>query len=145
MAKEKETAVKDQPKTNGVATTQTTNVAIAEKTVSREDARKMLMDAEVGELDSGYLNFQPGDKKRVCFIGRKEIPGLDSNNPDKKTNAVVFLTDSGKEQINADAVIISYFDRQPIGCIRQITCKGEQRSDKGSYKTFEFHELKLKA
>lgn len=145
------TAVKEKPApatTNEVAkqgpkSNTETNVVLAGKEVSREEASKILAEMEKGELDSGYLNFEPGQSKRVLFIGWKDIPGL-GEKKDEKVKAALFVTDSGKEQINADAVIISYFEKQPMGVARQITCKGKNNSAKGEYKTFDFHELNLK-
>lgn len=138
MATSKE---KEAPaKSNGVTKTETTEVSTNLNTISREEALAKLAAMKVGELDSGYLNFKPGDEKRVVFMGTKEIPGI-GESKDEKVKAMVFLTDSGKEQINADAVIRSYFERQTVGCARLIRCKGENTTKNGSYKTFDIFEL----
>lgn len=139
--KEKEAPVKEVAK-NGTTSTES-NVVLAGKSVSREEASKLLGEMEKGELDSGYLTFEPGTVKRVLFIGWKDIPGL-GEKKDEKVKAALFVTDSGKEQINADSVVVSYFERQPLGVARQITCKGTNKSAKGEYKTFDFHELNVK-
>lgn len=132
------TKEKDAPtKTNGVARTETAVMDV--NTISREEAAKRLNSLKVGELDSGYLTFKAGDKHRVVFLGWKEINGIGEGS--EKVNSVKLLTDSGKELINADAVIRSYFERQQIGCARQITCKGENTTRNGTYKTFDFHVL----
>lgn len=123
-------------------TAEENGVMVQGELVSHEQAMEALNNATVGELDSGYLSFKPGDKKRVIFVGWKEIPSLGEDKT-QMTKACVFKTDTGKEQINADAVVLSYFKRQQVGVARQITCKGEAQTSKGKYKTFEFHELNL--
>lgn len=111
------------------------------KTISKEEAAKMLNDAEAGEVDSGYLQFESGEPRRVVFMGWKNIPGM-GENKGKEVPAVVFVTDSGKEQINADAVIVSYFQKQQEGHGFEIVCTGMKTSPKGDYKNFEFRPLK---
>lgn len=143
MAKE---ATKEAPKTNGVQKTDesSTTVAVSGKTVSHEDAAKMLAGAEKGEQDSGYLAFTtPGEKKRVLYLGLREINSLDPKKKalGEKINAVVFSCD-GKEKINADVAIRSYFEKQEIGCAREIVFKGQTDGPNGQYKTFEYFELK---
>lgn len=129
--------------TNETTTIAETNeITVSGKSVTREQAAEMLSSAERGEQDSGYLNFKPGDKKRVVFMGWKKIPSL--QDPAQTVEAAVFVTDSGKEQINADSAIRSYFEKQQIGVAREIECKGVNKSAKGEYKTFEFFELNMK-
>lgn len=118
---------------------------VEQTTITNEQAAKMLQSAEVGEQDSGYLNLNPGDKKRVVFKGTKQIPSLDKSQPEGTTvSAMIFVTDTGKEQINADAAIRSYFEKQPIGVAREIVCTGLTKGPKGDYKTFQFFELNFK-
>lgn len=120
--------------------TQETSLSTNQATISNEEAAKMLKDATRGEQDSGYLNFNPGDKKRVFFKGWKKIPSLTTQG--ELTDSVIFITDTGKEQINADVAIRSYFEKQTIGVTREIECKGLTKGPKGDYKTFDFFELK---
>lgn len=117
---------------------------VEQSTITNEQAAKVLQSAEVGEQDSGYLNFNPGDKKRVVFKGTKQIPSLDKSKPGETVSAMIFVTDTGKEQINADAAIRSYFEKQPIGVAREIVCTGLTKGPKGDYKTFQFFELNFK-
>lgn len=127
------TAVAEQPNA-GLAT--------APATITNEEAAEMLRGSKRGDQDSGYLNFNPGDKVRVLFKGWKQIPSLDKTKPGEMTSAAVFVTDKGKEQINADTAIRSYFEKQTPGqCKREIECKGETQGPKGKYKTFDFFEL----
>jgi hypothetical protein len=139
MAKEDKkngsTAIAEQP-------AKETGVATAQPIVSNEQAAEMLKNAKRGEQDSGYLNFKPGQIVRVVFKGWKPIPSLDKSQPEGATvNAAIFTTDSGREQINADSAIRSYFEKLPIGCRKEIECKGMTKGPKGDYKTFDFFEL----
>lgn len=135
------TKEKEKPTTKEVATTETTNgVSVNGKVLSHADAVKALAEMKTGELDSGYLTFKPGDKKRVIFMGWKKITGI-GEQAGSDVEAAVFVTDSGKEQINADAVIRSYFQRQQVGVAREIVCKGENTTKNGTYKTFDIFEL----
>lgn len=139
------TLSKEAPKTKEVSKQETVaqNVSVNGKILTRQEAIDGLKAAEVGDLDSGYLEFEPGEEKRVYFLGWKNIPGMgDQKGTD--VPAAMFLVDNGKEQINADAVIVSYFKLQTIGCMRKITCTGVKTSTKGDYKTFKFHELNVK-
>lgn len=142
MATEAKTAPKKEvAKTNGTETT--SSVALNGNAISREDAIKALQTMEKGEADSGYLDFEPGEERRVIYLGVKEIPGLGAK-ANEKVNAINFLVESGKEQINADAVIVSYFEKQIAGCARLIQCTGQKTTGNGTYKTFKFYELNLK-
>lgn len=132
-----ETAVMEKPATDVVNVEQTT--------ITNEQAAEMLRNADRGEQDSGYLNFKPGVAVRVVYKGTKNIPSLDKTQPEgTMVPAIVFVTDTGKEQINADAAIRSYFEKQQIGVAREIVCKGITKGPKGEYKTFDFFELNLK-
>lgn len=120
-------------------------VNVEQSTITNEQAAEMLRSADRGEQDSGYLNFEPGKAVRVVYKGTKNIPSLDKTQPaGTMVAAIVFVTDSGKEQINADAAIRSYFEKQQIGVAREIVCKGMTKGPKGDYKTFDFFELNLK-
>lgn len=143
--KEKEAPSKE----NGVKKTETNLNAVAApaKTVSNEEAAAMLQGATRGDLDTGYLTFEkPGDKARVIFVGWKPIPALEKEKKaaGEMTQAVVFKTEKGKEQINADVAVRSYFEKQELGTAREITFKGMTKGPNGDYKTFEFHELIFK-
>lgn len=132
------TAIAEQPATE-------LNVA-TQNVVSNDEAARALQNATRGEKDSGYLNFEPGKPVRVVYKGTKDIKSLDTTQPEgTMTKAIVFVTDSGKEQISADVAIRSYFERQPIGCAREIVCKGMTKGPKGEYKTFDFFELNMSA
>lgn len=139
------TLAKESPKTKEASKVETSTQAVAVNgnAISREEAINALNAATEGELDSGYLEFEPGVVKRVAFLGWKNIPGM-GEQTGQDVPAAMFLVNNGKEQINADAVIVSYFKLQTIGCIRQITCTGVKTSSKGDYKTFKFHELNVK-
>lgn len=139
---------KEKPQTKEVvnqngAQAPTMQVSIGGQTISRSEAVEMLKSMTKGEKDSGYLEFEPGIEKRVVFLGWKNIPGL-GDQKGKEVPAAMFLVDNGKEQINADAVVVSYFQRQAVGVARQITCTGLKQSANGEYKQFEFHELNMK-
>lgn len=110
---------------------------------TREQQLEMLNSMEKGRADSGYLDFEPGEERKVVFLGWKNIPGMGTN-VGKEVPAVVFLVDDGKEQINADAVVISYFKKQTIGVARLVTCTGKKTTSNGTYKTFDFFELNVK-
>lgn len=140
-----ETKTKPQPQEVAKANSAQINAAVAlnGKTISREDALKALSEMEEGELDSGYLEFEPGETRRVIFLGWKDIPGLGSKKG-MDVPAALFLVDNGKEQINADSVIISYFEKQMIGVARQIVCTGKKDTPNGTYKTFKIYELTIK-
>lgn len=127
-----------------VATQQKTNevVPFGETIVSKKEAAEKLKSMKVGDLDSGYAEFQPGEVKRVLFVGWKDIPKIGTKTGET-VPAVVLLFDNGKEQINADAAMVSYFNKQTVGCARQISCTGEKTTPNGSYKTFKFHELNM--
>lgn len=132
-----ETAVMEKPATDVVN--------VEQSTITNEQAAEMLRSADRGEQDSGYLNFKPGVAVRVVYKGTKNIPSLDKTQPEgTMVPAIVFVTDTGKEQINADAAIRSYFEKQQIGVAREIVCKGMTKGPKGEYKTFDFFELNLK-
>lgn len=146
------TAEAKAPTKEVAATTETptTNVAVNGKTISHEDAAKALANAERGEQDSGYLPFTtPGEKKRVIFLGLREINSLDPKKKaqGEKINAVVFSCE-GKEKINADVAIRSYFEKfkgEEGKIAREIVFKGMTTGPNGDYKTFEFYELNVKA
>lgn len=140
------TATKEAPKKEVAKAneTQTTNaISLGGAVISREEAIKALQSMEKGEADSGYLEFEPGEEKRVVFLGWKEIPGLGAK-ANEKVNAASFLVENGKEQINADAVVVSYFEKQAPGVARLIQCTGQRTTGNGTYKTFKFYELNLK-
>lgn len=125
---------------------ETTNaVAVNGAQVSVADAAAILNDAEVGAKDSNYLEMEPGEERRVVFLGWEEIDGM-GDRAGQKVPAASFVTNEGKKQINADAVIVSYFQKQSQGCARRIVCTGVARSKNGfDYKKFDFYEIKLKA
>lgn len=141
MAKKEEkngtTAVAEQPEVNAIAKSE-------QQTVNAEQIGESLRKSTRGAKDSGYLTFEPGQKTRVLFIGWKPIPSKDTTQPaGTMVNAAVFITDEGRELINADTAIRSYFEKQTPGqCKREIECKGKTKGPKGEYKTFEFFELK---
>lgn len=141
------TATKEAPTKKEVAKTktneETTAIALNGATISRAEAVEALNAMTEGDLDSGYLEFEVGQVVRVLFTGWKKIPGL-GDKQGSEVDAAQFLVSNGKEQINADAVVISYFQKQAIGCARQITCTGEKTTGRGTYKTFKFHELNMK-
>lgn len=141
-----ETKTKEAPKAqNGVATKDTnTGVIVGGKTLSIDEAAAMLDNMEVGEKDSSYLEFEPGEEKRVVFLGWEQIPGL-GERVGQMVNAASFVTNGKKKQINADAVIVSYFEKQAIGVARRIVCTHMKKSKNGfEYKQFEFFELNPK-
>lgn len=138
MAKEEKksgsTAVAEKP---------TTEVANAVP-VSNEQIGEMLSGASRGDKDSGYLTFEPGVAHRVALKGWKPIPSKDTTQPvGTMVQAAVFITSEGKELINADSAIRSYFEKQPLGCSREVICKGKNKGPKGEYKVFEFFELDM--
>lgn len=136
----KEAPAKAPAKTNG---TESTAVAFNGNAISREEAIKALNAMEKGEADSGYLEFEPGEERKVIFLRWKEIPALGAK-ANEKVNAAQFLVENGKEQINADAVIVSYFEKQSAGVARLIVCTGKKTTGNGTYKTFKFFELNMK-
>lgn len=140
---ETKTKPKSPEVTNGSPAQTESSVALNGKTISKEEAIKSLGEMEEGELDSGYLEFEPGEVRRVIFLGWKPIPGM-GNKKGEEVPAALFLVDSGKEQINADAVIVSYFEKQMLGVARQISCTGKRETKNGTYKTFKIHELNIK-
>jgi len=126
---------------NGQADNQ---LVVSPVNISIEDAAKALQDAEVGEKDSAYLEMEPGEEKRVVFLGWEEIPGM-GDKVGTMVPAASFVTDGGKKQINADAVVVSYFQKQKAGVARRVVCTGIVRSKNGfDYKIFDFYELKAK-
>lgn len=140
--KEKPTATAVETKTETA-----TSVAVNGKTLSHEDAAKMLASAEKGEQDTNYLAFTtPGEKKRVVFLGLREINSLDPKKKalGEKINAVIFSCE-GKEKINADVAIRSHFEKKEIGCAQEIVFKGMTSGPNGDYKTFEYFDLNVKA
>lgn len=127
--------------TKEVATAVTeTGISVNLKSLSKEEAAKALSEMKQGEEISGYLNFSPGETKKVVFLGWGEIQAI-SRPKGEMTKCVKLLTDSGNEQINADAVIISTFEKMQEGAAVQITCTGEKNGEKGTYKSFKFHNL----
>jgi len=143
MAETKEKVVPVAKATNGAEIT--SDLSLGGKQVSREEAAKMLMEMTVGEKDSGYLEFEPGEEKRVVFLGFSQINGMG----DKKGTMVPaarFVTESGKEQINADAAVVSYFEKQSAGVARLVRCVGTTNSKTTGfeYKKFDFFELNVK-
>lgn len=138
---------KDEKNKNGstaVAEKPSAEVSTEKQTVNHAQVGEMLNKSTRGDKDSGYLTFEPGQKTRVLFIGWKPIPTKDTTQPaGTMVNAAVFVTGEGKELINADTAIRSYFEKQTPGqCKREIECKGKTKGPKGEYKTFEFFELK---
>lgn len=119
-------------------------IVVGGKTVSIEEAAAALKAMDTGEKDSSYLEMEPGEERRVVFLGWDEINGM-GDNAGKMVPAVSLVTDSGKKQINADAVIVSYFEKQSVGVARKIVCTGIKKSKGGfEYKTFDFYELNSK-
>ena len=138
----KEPPKKEVAKTNGSGTAN--ELVLAGKQVSIEDAAKALLEAEVGDKDSSYLELEPGEETRVVFLGWEKIPGM-GDKPGTEVPAASFVTKGGKRQINADAVVVSYFQKQQTGIARRIVCTGTVKSKNGfDYKTFDFYELNLK-
>lgn len=137
---------KDDKKNGSTAVAEkpTAEVSTEKATVNHEQVGEMLNKSTRGNKDSGYLTFEPGQKTRVLFIGWKPIPTKDTTQPEgTMVQAAVFITGEGKEMINADTAIRSYFEKQTPGqCKREIECKGKTKGPKGEYKTFEFFELK---
>jgi hypothetical protein len=106
---------------------------------TREQQIAALNSMQKGKEDSGYLSFEPGEEVAVVFLGWKEIKGLGANDG-KTVPAVVLLTPDG-EKINADSVIVSYFQKQNEGVGRIITCTGSKTTGNGTYKTFKFYDV----
>lgn len=138
---------KDEKNKNGstaVAEKPTSEVATNAGTVSNEQVGEMLANAKLGDKDSGYLTFEPGVKHRLALKGWKPIPSKDTTQPaGTMVQAAIFITSEGKELINADSAIRSYFEKQPLGCAREVVCKGKNKGPKGEYKVFEFFELDM--
>lgn len=126
-------------------TTSTQEVSTNQTTITNEQAGEMLRNAETGKKDSGYLTFEPGVKHRVVYKGTKKIPSKDTTQPaGTMVDAIVFVNQDGNELINADSAIRSYFEKQQLGCAREIICKGKTKGPKGEYKIFDFFELNIK-
>lgn len=142
-----ETKEKATAKT-AVAKTQTTALSV-NAGISNEEAAKILQEAEVGELDSSYLALEAGESRKVIYMGIEPIDGM-GDKAGQKVDAIKLkvLSSDGvtmREQINADAVVVSYFTKQQVGIARQITCTGEQKSKSGfMYKTFDFNIINAK-
>lgn len=139
---------KEKPKAetaNGVATKTSTGIVVGGKTLTREEAAKLLQEMTTGEKDSGYLEFEPGEEKRVVFLGWEKINGMGAQ-VGTMVPAVKFLTDSGKEQINADTAVVSYFEKQTEGITRLVRCTGlaVSKTSGFEYKKFDFFELNPK-
>lgn len=136
---------KDEKKNGSAAVAEKPNTEVgAVATVSNEQVGEMLASAKLGDKDSGYLTFEPGVKHRLALKGWKPIPSKDTTQPaGTMVQAAVFITAEGKELINADSAIRSYFEKQPLGCAREVVCKGKNKGPKGEYKVFEFFELEM--
>lgn len=144
-----ETKAKEAPKKEtAVAPTNGQGLSINGVVMTSEQVAEALQSAEVGDKDSNYLDIEPGEERRAIYLGIEPIDGM-GDKVGTKVPACKFavLTDEGKtrEQINADAVIVSYFEKQQPGIARRIVCTGIQRSKSGfDYKKFEFYPLKFK-
>lgn len=143
--KTKEAPVK---KEQSVASTNGQGIDVNGVTMTSEQVAKALKGAEVGDKDSNYLDIEPGEERRAIYLGIEPIDGMGEKVGTKVPACkFVVLTDEGKtrQQINADAVIVSYFEKQEPGIARRIVCTGIQRSKSGfDYKKFEFYPLKFK-
>lgn len=129
---------------NGVEKKEETAIIVGGKTISIEEAAAMLDEMEVGEKDSNYLEMEVGEERKVLFLGWEKIPGL-GEKIGTMVPAAKFVTNGKKVQINADVVIVSYFEKQAVGITRRIVCTKMVTSKTGNeYKQFDFFELNPK-
>lgn len=108
--------------------------------VSAKELAAMMKKKQQGmEVTAEYYEFPEDKQVRICYVGDLTIKG---QNGEDVPAVRVFLEDE-TVAITASAVIVSTVKQYPKGSMFVVKRTGERRSNsgRGSYYTYEIHEL----